>query len=328
MEENVDLQRRSAAAVATFIATCTSLNVNQPPEKIVRNLCTFLCQDIDQTPAFNLMIQTEKGILSTKAILAGEAATSNGKPLKVANSQVDFPTEASKAKISRRGAELAFKELSAKFGEDLFVRVPKMWEFMAGGLIAAYTTDSAREGDKAMEKGLGQDVIDSLSVLRVTASTLHDALKPRLVDLLPKLTLALRSRYAIVRQCTARSFATICDVITTQAMKCIIEHVIPHIADSRHTTSRQGAVELIYRKSVFFTTTRQVLLSHRSDVVQELDIKALPYVIFLIVPILGRMSDADDDVRTTATNTFASLVKMVPLEVRVLTPSHNFEMLT
>ena len=61
------------------------------------------------------------------------------------------------------------------------------------------------------------------------------------------------------------------------------------------------------------------LLSHSIDVVQELDIKALPYVIFLIVPTLGRMSDADDDVRTTATNTFASLVKMVPLEVRAHT---------
>ena len=47
--------------------------------------------------------------------------------------------------------------------------------------------------------------------------------------------------------------------------------------------------------------------------------KALPYVIFLIVPTLGRMSDADDDIRTTATNTFASLVKMVPLEVRLHT---------
>ena len=52
------------------------------------------------------------------------------------------------------------------------------------------------------------------------------------------------------------------------------------------------------------------------DIVQELDIKALPYVIFLIVPVLGRMSDSDDDIRSTATNTFASLVKMVPLEVR------------
>ena len=54
------------------------------------------------------------------------------------------------------------------------------------------------------------------------------------------------------------------------------------------------------------------------DIVQKLDMKALPYVIFMVVPVLGRMSDPDDDIRATATNTFASLVKMVPLEVSVL----------
>lgn len=52
------------------------------------------------------------------------------------------------------------------------------------------------------------------------------------------------------------------------------------------------------------------------DIVQRLEIKALPYVIFMVVPVLGRMSDPDEDIRSTATNTFASLVKMVPLEVR------------
>ena len=50
---------------------------------------------------------------------------------------------------------------------------------------------------------------------------------------------------------------------------------------------------------------------------QKLDIKALPYVIFMVVPVLGRMSDSNDDIRSTATNTFASLVKMVPLEVQL-----------
>jgi TATA-binding protein-associated factor len=53
----------------------------------------------------------------------------------------------------------------------------------------------------------------------------------------------------------------------------------------------------------------------RTDILETLDVKALPYVIFLVVPVLGRMSDTDDDIRSTATNTFASLVKMVPLEV-------------
>jgi TATA-binding protein-associated factor len=72
-------------------------------------------------------------------------------------------------------------------------------------------------------------------------------------------------------------------------------------------------------------SSRHVLLFHypltpAKEVVQRLDIKVLPYVIFLIVPILGRMSDANDEIRATATNTFASLVKMVPLEVCIITP--------
>lgn len=38
----------------------------------------------------------------------------------------------------------------------------------------------------------------------------------------------------------------------------------------------------------------------------------------MVVPVLGRMSDSDDEIRATASNTFAALVKMIPLEVRAL----------
>ena len=40
----------------------------------------------------------------------------------------------------------------------------------------------------------------------------------------------------------------------------------------------------------------------------------------MIVPILGRMSDSNDDVRLLSTSTFASLVKMVPLEAGIPDP--------
>ena len=46
-----------------------------------------------------------------------------------------------------------------------------------------------------------------------------------------------------------------------------------------------------------------------------LDTEILPYVIFLIVPILGRMSDVDESARLVSTNCFAMLIKLVPLEV-------------
>lgn len=108
--------------------------------------------------------------------------------------------------------------------------------------------DSPQDGDKAMNKQFGQDVIDSLSVLRVTASTLHEGLWDRLVELLPRLNLALQSRFAIIRQCTAKCFATICRVITAPAMRHVIEHVVPLLGDAFSVTNRQGAVELIYRE--------------------------------------------------------------------------------
>ena len=48
--------------------------------------------------------------------------------------------EASKARLSRRGAGLAFDQLSAKFGPRLLETIPNVWHFMAGGLISACQT--------------------------------------------------------------------------------------------------------------------------------------------------------------------------------------------
>lgn len=176
--------------------------------------------------------------------------------------------------------------------------------------------DTSKHSDSLIEKQFGQDVIDSLSVLEAVVPTFHEELWPKLVETFPMLDLALRSRFAIIRQSAARCFATICDVMTSEAMRYVIENLVPLLGDPLVLSNRQGATELMYRSWLFL----HFHLSHNSsignaDIVQRLDIKALPYVIFMVVPVLGRMSDSDDDIRSTATNTFASLVKMVPLEV-------------
>lgn len=48
--------------------------------------------------------------------------------------------EANKARLSRRGASLAFEQLSIKFGPQLLEVVPTMWHSMAGGLLSALQT--------------------------------------------------------------------------------------------------------------------------------------------------------------------------------------------
>lgn len=324
-EDNIQLQTRSAVAVASFVDFCVQRNLAQPPDKIVRNLCTFLCQDIDQTPTFAYTRKHTNGVLSFRKV----QPETNGK-------DAPSPEEANRARLSRRGAGLAFIQLSTRFGSKLLDAVPKMWQSMAGGLLSACAggmifrvaapstpicnqlapSDSTSKADNLMEKQYGQDVIDSLSVLDAVVPTFHEELWPKFHELFPMVGLALRSRFAIIRQCAARCFATMCDVMTMAAMRYAIEKVVPYLGDSLNLTNRQGATELVYRE--YHRRAVSLLIIHRlfSDIVQQLDIKALPYVIFMIVPVLGRMSDPDDDIRSTATNTFASLVKMVPLEVR------------
>ncbi|KAF8432415.1 SNF2 chromatin remodeling protein [Boletus edulis BED1] len=299
-EDNLDLQKRSAAAVANFIDFCVQHNISQPPDKIVKNLCTFLCQDVEQTPTFAYSRTIHKGILTlqTWSKIAGKA----GKETQEKGEPVKSEGEVAKTRLSRRGAGLAFDQLSAKFGSRLLDAIPKMWQSMAGGLLSACSVESPQEADVAMEKQHGQDVIDSLSVLEAVSPALDPALRPKLTELFPAIAIALRSKFAIIRQTAARCFATVCEVMTAEAMRFVIEQLLPLIGDAVVLSNRQGAAEAIYH------------------IVQKLDIKALPYVIFLIVPVLGRMSDSDDDIRSTATNTFASLVKMVPLEAGLPDP--------
>ncbi|KAL0580433.1 TATA-binding protein-associated factor mot1 [Marasmius crinis-equi] len=298
-EENFDLQSRSAVAVASFIEFCRHHQLPQPPEKIVKNLCTFLCQDTEQTPTFAYTRKTLDGILSFQS---ANSTQRNGKD-SAKDKDAPPPEDSAKSKISRRGAGLAFNELSSKFGADLVTVVPNMWTSMVGGLESAFSKcKSPEESDPLIEKRYGQDVIDSLSVLEAVVPTLHQSLWSKVTETFPMLLLALRSKFAIIRQCAARCFATICDIMTAEAMRFVIEEVVPLLGDAINMANRQGATELVYH------------------IVQRLDMKALPYVIFLVVPVLGRMSDADDDIRSTATNTFASLVKMVPLEAGLPDP--------
>ena len=102
--------------------------------------------------------------------------------------------------------------------------------------------------DEQIEKRDGQDVIDSLSVLEAVVPTFHADLSHNFRELFPHVVLALRSRFAIVRQSAARCFATICDVLTVEAMRYVIEKVVPYLGDTAVLANRQGAIELIYHE--------------------------------------------------------------------------------
>lgn len=59
------------------------------------------------------------------------------------------------------------------------------------------------------------------------------------------------------------------------------------------------------------------LLSLITDpgVMEQLDVGIVPYIVLLVVPVLGRMSDQTNSVRFMATQCFATLIRLMPLEV-------------
>ncbi|ORY95444.1 hypothetical protein BCR43DRAFT_301359 [Syncephalastrum racemosum] len=301
-EENEDLQRRSAASLADLITLCSraSGRVN-PTDKIVNNLCTFLCSDTSKTPVLEEN-QMQSGIVSiqkedNKKEIAASAATS------------------APAQLMKRGAETALRELCNRFGGRVFEMVPVLWDCMANRLRNVFDPNgndvSAADKQIQADLALGQQVIDALTVVKTVVPYLSEDLHEQVAGLVPDICRALQSSYAVIRYMAASCLATVANTITPSTMQIVVDRVLPMLGDTVNAIHRQGASELIYY------------------LVQLLDTKILPYTIFLIVPVLGRMSDSDDAVRLVCTNCFALLIRLVPLEAGIPDPpGMSAEMLT
>ena len=97
---------------------------------------------------------------------------------------------------------------------------------------------------------------------------------------------------------TSRCLGMLCKLHTTVTMEFILEHVIAMLELDASVPSRQGAMEALM------------------CVVNALSVDVVPYIVLLIVPVLGRMSDQNASVRLMASQCFATLIKLLPLEVR------------
>jgi TATA-binding protein-associated factor len=290
-EENLELQQRSAFSMAKIIELFVEGGKHVPAQKVVINLAKFSCIDTSETPEFLPNKDFTHAILSLRK---EEDRRDHPDAEKFAKEQKD-------ARITRRGSKEALEQLSNIFGPELLKKVPALKDALTNSLQYAFAGDlPADTKDPITEKG--QRAIDCMSVLRALTPTLHKDLHPFVLSLLPLVIKALHSELSVFRYMAAKCLATICSVMTVDAMTILVEKVLPSISNPIDLNYRQGVIESIY---------------HLIHVMGD---NILPYVIFLIVPVLGRMSDSDTDVRLIATTTFATLVKLVPLEAGIPDP--------
>ncbi|KAH8122759.1 hypothetical protein LI328DRAFT_142433 [Trichoderma asperelloides] len=290
-EENHQLQSRSSEAIAKLVQLFAEKGRRGPADKVVANLVKFSCVEVAETPEFPVHAAKTNCILS----------------MQKEEDRVDHPDaakwarEAKAARITRRGAKEALEILSKTYGATLFDSVPSLKGFMKDALVKAFTADLPPEA-RDPELAFGQEIVDAMSVIRTMTPTLDKSLHPFVMEMMPLVIKALHSDLSVFRYMAAKCLATICSVITVDGMTALVEKVLPSINNPLDLNFRQGVIEAIYH-----------LIAVMGDAI-------LPYVIFLIVPVLGRMSDSDNEIRLIATTSFATLVKLVPLEAGIPDP--------
>ncbi|KAG6003430.1 hypothetical protein E4U21_002024 [Claviceps maximensis] len=291
-EESQLLQSRSSGTIAQLVQLFAEKGRKGPADKVVANLVKFSCVEVAETPEFPVHAAKTSCVLSMQK---EEDRVDHADAVKWAK-------EVKAARITRRGAKEALEILSKAYGPRLLEIVPSLRAFMEEPLVKAFSAEKLPSEAKDPELHFGQEIVDALSVIRMMTPTLDVALHPLIMNMLPLVINALHSELSVFRYMAAKCLATICSVITVEGMTALVERVLPSISNPLDLSFRQGVTEAIYH-----------LIAVMGDAI-------LPYVIFLIVPVLGRMSDSDNEIRLIATTSFATLVKLVPLEAGIPDP--------
>ncbi|XP_027030782.2 TATA-binding protein-associated factor 172 [Tachysurus fulvidraco] len=339
-EENTLVQGYAASSIARLLQLCTG-RTPCPNSKIIKNLCGSVCVDPMLTPnaecpvpphtpptqdgckanvsekdGMHHMVNKTKGIITLyRHQRAAFAITSKRGPapkLPKASTN-DLPpgssisTETDESKkpilIQRRGAEFSLMTIARHFGPGLIKSLDCLWEAMIGPLKALVEM-LGFDSRQLLEKGdlVAQELVNSLQVLEVTTGAMAQELISLLLEQLPLLCACLQHPYTAVRHMAARCVGVFSKIATMETMSCFLEKVLPWLGAIEDSTKQEGAIEAM------------------ACVMEQLDVDIVPYIVLLVVPVLGRMSDPSESVRFMATQCFATLIRLLPLEAGIPNP--------
>lgn len=199
-----------------------------------------------------------------------------------------------------RGANFAFIALAEEFKDGLFVSLPRLNEIVIN-IISDY---GRRKVTNTFDAAYYQSVSIALNVVIILLPVLNrpQPLEQILDQLLPSLIVACTSSDTTISDLAAQCVASACKHATVKSMQLVIEQMLPLLEKQEDLHARLGVCGCL------------------RHIIGTLGLDILPWVVFLIIPILGRMSDPERQVREQITFNFATLVKLMPLESSIPDP--------
>lgn len=174
--------------------------------------------------------------------------------------------------------------------------MPTIWELMFENVMKVDETFIANLRDVLMNPDETNNFLTSLQLIEIAAPKINEKLHKSMFELLPKLCLLIQHPFKAVRHLAARCLATFSSIDADKVMALVVNKLIPLLHLVENSINREGAAEAI------------------ACIVNKLQFKIVPYVVLLIVPLLGRMSDQNIAVRLISTNCFATLIQLMPLD--------------
>ena len=147
-----------------------------------------------------------------------------------------------------------------------------------------------------------EELIQCLQILEVISSSVNPSLHAHLLDLLPVLCALLEHKLRAVRHMASRGLAALGAVDGDRVLTVVVEKVIPMLGAIEHERMREGAIEAV------------------ACLVEQMGMNIIPFIVLLVIPVLSRMSDTNSSVRLVATQSFATLIRLMPLEGGVPDP--------
>jgi TATA-binding protein-associated factor len=192
----------------------------------------------------------------------------------------------------------ALAELARAYGSELFTALPQLEQevFPVPDHDSANSWSTQQHPQNA-ERAQRRDI-----VLCAIAEALDAALVPRVLSLFP-----------VLIQSRARAVVSLCRLFTPPAMEAIIENLLPLLEPGEHASAIAGSRSATATDSDAEAQRYQALLL-LADIIQGLGERIIPYAAFLVVPLLARLVDYNERIRSIAASVFGSLVRLLPLE--------------
>jgi TATA-binding protein-associated factor len=174
--------------------------------------------------------------------------------------------------------------------------MPTLWNLMFNAIMNIDKQYIHQMKNQIVPRDETNNILISLQLIEIVLEHLHKDLIEEVSKCLPKICLLIQHPMKAIRHIASRCLATFASVDAQKVMVMVINHLIPLLTQIENSINREGAIEAI------------------TCIVHKLQFNIVPYVVLLIVPVLGRMSDQDQEVRLLATSCFATLIQLMPLD--------------